>query len=96
MNFEELESRWSWRAIRDCPGRFLLREMEVSPSPQELVGSNIDLSEFQVENARDTVVVGQFSGGGLISYRKKDGTYVHTLNTVAGFERKLTQLGIKW
>jgi hypothetical protein len=95
MNFEELESRWNWKPIRGCPGRFVLREMEASPSPQELVGSDVDLSEFQVENARDTVVVGQLKGGGLISYRKKDGTYLHTLNTVAGFERKLTQLRIK-
>jgi hypothetical protein len=95
MDFEELESTWSWMPIRDCPGRFLLREMGVSPSPQELVGSDIELSEFQVESARDTVVVGQFNGGGLISYRKKDGTFLHTLNTVAGFERKLKQLGIK-
>ena len=95
MNFEELKSRWSWRPIRNCPGRFLLRENDVCVSPEEMVGSGAKLSEHQVEGARDTVVVVQISDGGLISYRKRDGTYLHTLNTVTGFERKLRQLGIR-
>ena len=95
MNFEELKSRWSWVPIRNCPGRFLLRGRGVRVSPEEMVGAGVELSEFRVEGARDPVVVGRFSGGGLISYRKEDGTYLHTLNTVAGFERKLTQLGVR-
>ena len=44
--------------------------------------------------AKDTVIVTSFEDGGLISYRKPDGTYLHTLNTREGFERKLRQLGI--
>ena len=95
MRFEELKTRWNWRPIRNCPGRFLLHEKEVRLSPEDLVGCDVELSEFQVEKAKDIVVVAQISNGGLISYRKKDGTYLHTLNTVAGFERKLSQLGIR-
>ena len=94
MRFEELRASWSWRPIRNCPGRFLLYGKVVPLSPEDLVGSDVELSEFQVENAKDIVVVAQITGGGLISYRKRDGTYLHTLNTVAGFERKLSQLGI--
>ena len=93
MNFAELRSNWSWRPIRNCPGRFFLLEMQVSP--EQLIGSDVDLTEYQVEKAGDTVIVGQIIDGGLISYRKKDRKYLHTLNTIAGFERKLTQLGIK-
>jgi hypothetical protein len=33
-------------------------------------------------------------GGGLISYARGDGSYLHTLNTPDGFARKLRQLGI--
>ena len=95
MNFEELKSGWGWKPIRNCPGRFILHEGDGNLSPEELVGPDVELSEFQVEYARDTVVVGQFGDGGLISYRKKDGTYLHTLNTTPGFERKLAQLGIR-
>ena len=95
MNFEELKARWPWRAIHNCPGRFILSAGDKNISPEDLAGAGIRFSEFQVEKARDTVVVGPFDGGGLISYRKEDGSFRHTLNTAAGFERKLRQLGIK-
>jgi hypothetical protein len=36
-----------------------------------------------------------FEGGGLVSYRKPDGAYLHTLNTPDGLARKLAQLGIE-
>ena len=41
------------------------------------------------------VVVLRFADGGLISYRKADGSYIHTLNTRDGLHRKLAQLGIE-
>jgi hypothetical protein len=40
------------------------------------------------------VLVVVCEGGGLISYRKPDGSYVHTLNTKEGLNRKLDQLGL--
>jgi hypothetical protein len=94
MNFEELKAAWEWSPIRNCPGRFTLRGGAAKVSPAELVGADAELTEFRVEDAMDPVVVCRFGGGGLISYRKDDDTYLHTLNTAAGFERKLTQLGL--
>ena len=106
MTFDELVHQWTWKPIRNCPGRFVLAD---SPndmqngrgvhsvramSPRDLAGTDIVLSTFQVPTARDVVVVGPLDTGGLISYRRRDGTYVHTLNTADGFERKLQQLGI--
>jgi hypothetical protein len=38
------------------------------------------------------VVIVQLADGGLISYRKPDGRYLHTLATPEAFERKLGQL----
>lgn len=96
MNFEELKSKWNWSPIRNCPGRFVWRENDKHISPEEIAGAEIELSEFQTEKAKDTVIAGRIIDGGLISYRKKDGTYLHTLNTIDGFERKLTQLGIRF
>jgi hypothetical protein len=95
MNFEELKSRWNWSPIRNCPGRFIWRENDRNISPEELAGVEIRFSEFRVENAKDTVIVGRIIDGGLISYRSDDGTFLHTLNSIEGFERKLSQLGIK-
>lgn len=95
MTFDELKSKWIWRPIRNCPGRFILLDFDVNTAPDEIAGADITWSEFRVESARDIVIVGRMCDGGMISYRRKDGTYLHTLNTVAGFERKLTELGIR-
>ena len=61
----------------------------------DLLGSNAIIQRFSSIMARDTVLVAQFDDGGIISYERGDGTFVHTLNTEEGFRRKLEQLGIK-
>ncbi len=95
MTFEEVRSAWTWRPIPNCPGRFILTGGATKRTPQEIIAADVQVSEFLVTSVRDPVVVALFDDGGLISYRKKDGTYLHTLNTVEGFERKLSQLGIE-
>ena len=52
-------------------------------------------SEHVCATAKDPVIVTPFEDGGLISYRKADGLFVHTLNTREGLERKLRQLAIR-
>lgn len=60
-----------------------------------IAGQEIQVTEHRSEAARDTVLVAVLAGGGLISYRRSDGSFVHTLNTPEGFARKLKQLGIE-
>jgi hypothetical protein len=60
-------------------------------SIQQLLDSDIDVSEEVFEGATDPVSYCFFDGGGLISYRKKDG-YLHTLCDAAGMNRKLAML----
>jgi hypothetical protein len=93
VTFEHLRATRSWRPIPNCPGRFVLTGDAPVLTPADLVGP-IVIQEFRAAGARDPVVVARFQDGGLISYRRRDGTYVHTLNTVEGFARKLQQLGI--
>jgi phage baseplate assembly protein gpV len=92
--FDKLKSRWAWRAIPHCPGRFVLASGPSGVSPSELLGPAVDVTEHVVPAADDPVLVARFRDGGLISYRKPNGTYVHTLNTADGLDRKLQQLGI--
>ena len=94
MHFDELKARWNWSPIRHCPGRYVLTGVEPTLSPVELIGSAVQLDEYRVAGARDVVVVARLIDGGVISYKRADGTYLHTLNTVAGLERKLMQLGV--
>jgi len=93
--FGELSTSWQLRPIRNCPGRFILRTGPIELTPRDLLNSETDIPAFNVSSAKDTVLVARLEGGGLISYRRADGTHLHTLNTVAGFERKLRDLGIE-
>jgi hypothetical protein len=93
--FDELIVNWEWRPIRNCPGRYILSEGAVYVGPQQLLDTDVGVGSFQVAKARDTVLVARLDKGGLISYRRADGRYLHTLNTEEGFKRKLKELGIE-
>jgi len=94
VTFSALFERWAWRPIPNCPGRYVLADGPLATPPEEMVpGANG--SEHVCVTARDTVIVTPCEGGGLISYRRADGMFLHTLNTREGFERKLHQLGIR-
>ena len=67
----------------------------VATPPEDILPGANGGSEHVSATARDPVIVTPFDDGGLISYRKADGMFLHTLNTREGFERKLHQLGIR-
>lgn len=94
MTFDELMSARDWRPLRNCPGRFVLRGAGDCLRPQDILGDEVEAREFRVEAAQDAVLVAEFEDGGLISYRRNDGSVLHTLNTSEGFRRKLLQLKI--
>ena len=88
-------TRWEWRPIPNCDGRFVLFGAARNLSIEALAGPDADIFRFHVKEARDTVAVVSLRGGGIISYERADGTAVHTLNEPEGFSRKLHQLGIR-
>lgn len=90
MTFDQLLAAYAWRAIPDCAGRFSLPPLRLAPSA--LVGAGV--RPLRSAAARDRVLVAAVQGGGLISYARPDGTFVHTLNTREGFVRKLAQLAL--
>ena len=94
VTFSALFDRLAWRPIPNCPGRYVLAAGPVATPPQDLVEDATRASEHVCVLARDPVIVTPFEDGGLISYRKADGRFLHTLNTRDGLERKLHQLGI--
>jgi hypothetical protein len=83
-----------WEPIPNCAGRYRLRSREKTRSPSAFVGDGVEIKEFRVPVARDVVLVARLIDGGVISYRRPDGTFQHTLNTAEGFARKLAELGI--
>ena len=95
VTFSALFNRLAWRPIPNCPGRYVLAAGPVAMTPEDIVPGASDTSEHVSVAARDPVVVTPFEDGGLISYRKAGGMFLHTLNTRDGFERKLGQLAIR-
>lgn len=84
-----------WRALPHCPGRSIWTGAD-DLRPSDLAGPDARVRVFRVSAAPDPVhVVAYDDGGGLISYEKASGRFVHTLNTAEGFARKLAQLGIR-
>jgi hypothetical protein len=94
MTFDEALKKWDWKPIRHCPGRFVLQGSRNDLDVAEVLETDIDPNEYRVSSATDVVMVVKLDEGGLISYKRPDGSFVHTLNTRDGFVRKLSQLGI--
>jgi hypothetical protein len=95
VTFSALFERFTWRPIPNCPGRYVLAAGPVATPPEDIVPGAIGGSEHVSVSARDPVIVTPFDDGGLISYRRPDGMFLHTLNTREGLERKLRQLGVR-
>ena len=94
-SFEQVYGSANWQPILNCPGRYVLRGVDRYLSLEEIAGPAIEVAEHNSSGARDTVLVSAIAGGGIISYRRADGSFLHTLNNEEGFERKLRQLGIE-
>lgn len=92
-SYASLVEAGEWRDIDGCPGRRVLPGPR-DATPADLLGKAVVVQVFEVAGAPDPVYVGVVPGGGLLSYRKPDGRFVHTLNTSEGLARKLEQLGI--
>jgi hypothetical protein len=96
--WDALWARGGWEPIAHCPGRFVARAPGVSAlTPAALLGADAAaIARFEVAAARHPVLVAALDdgSGGLITYARGDGSYLHTLNSADGFRRKLAQLGI--
>jgi hypothetical protein len=94
VTFEELLARFNWRPMRGCPGRYLLAGGPVASPPGDLFG-DLGFREERSAQAPDRMFVAVVRSGGIISYARGNGTFVHTLADGAGFARKLVALGLE-
>ena len=94
-SFEKIHRSGNWQPIPNCPGRYVLRGVDRNLEIGAIAGQEVEVSEHASGAARDIVLVAAIAGGGMISYRRPDGSFLHTLNNEEGFARKLKQLGIE-
>mmetsp|Transcript_12310 Transcript_12310/g.16613 ORF Transcript_12310/g.16613 Transcript_12310/m.16613 type:complete len:194 (+) Transcript_12310:434-1015(+) len=92
-SLEALWMQFKWKPIRGCDGRFILRGLRLRP---EAISSYKNIVRLRpVSEEVDGIIATRLrGGGGLLSYEKKDGTFIHTLNTESGLCRKLTALDL--
>jgi hypothetical protein len=100
----ELQRLWShhnWRALGGCDGRFVQRGKALSQiSLPELCSQwrvavsspAICCCDASADDGDSVWCVRFRGGGGLLTYAKPDGVFVHTLNTESGLCRKLVAL----
>jgi hypothetical protein len=94
ISFEKIKNKYKWKPIFGCPGRYILMNVCNILTPLEILDENLHLNEFDFESVKDKILIVKIENGALISYKKNNGTYVHTLNDEDGFARKLKMLGI--
>ena len=94
MDFNEILARFNWQEIDGCPGRYLLPKGTNELTPSQFLEAEVVVLRFETDKARDKVLVVYFEGGGLLTYAKENGRYLHTLNTETGLARILDKLGI--
>ena len=92
MQFEDVMQSAQWSPIRNCPGRYVLQQSKPNLTIDGLLGKNTHYKEYTSRLAKDTICIVRFEQGGIISYRRKNDTWLHTLNTEEGFMRKVKQL----
>lgn len=93
LRIDTFMARFKWRQIPGCPGRCVLQDASIELDALISHHGQTHISE----GARDPVWIVTFTdgGGGLLSYRRSNGSFLHTLNTPQGLARKCGQLGIQ-
>lgn len=91
MKTNELLSRFKWKPIRNCPGRYTL-DFSDTGRFNAFFHTIEEIREFSSPAVEDAVLIVFLDDGGLISYRHQDGFIVHTLSEKNGFERKMKVL----
>jgi hypothetical protein len=94
MNFNTLKNKYDWKEINGCPGRFILKNKDKSLTIEKLVDEPVIINTSNSIKVKDFTLIVKLEDGGIISYKKSDGYFIHTLNTIDGFHRKLKMLDI--
>ena len=92
MNFAALLEKYDWKPIYGCPGRYILKSHN-TVTPAQLAECAVPVAPVRSASVPDPVIIIKIEGGGIISYCKKRGQYLHTLADEDGFFRKLSMLG---
>ena len=93
LALERIYQREQWRPIPGCDGRYVYRGPRRSSVLENEPHKLVRLRE--ASESEDGIVVGLLrGGGGVLSYEKFSGVFVHTLGTASGLIRKVAALNM--
>ncbi|WP_013627194.1 hypothetical protein [Rubinisphaera brasiliensis] len=73
--------RWVWKGDRNV-------------SPRDLLGEQADLQLFPSVSGSGSIAICVLDDGGLVSYEREAGQWLHTLNGVSAFRYKVYELNV--
>lgn len=89
--FERVLGLFKWKPIFNCPGRYILRQCS-KETFKNYYSKLTHLEDIKSPKIKDPTFLYRFESGGLISYRKDNGDFIHTLCNKEGLSRKLEEL----
>jgi hypothetical protein len=93
-SFRDIFGKYQWREIRNCPGRYCAKDIPPNCTVSKLLEEPVTEQLQSSPRAKDFVIITPMEHGGIISFKRRDGSYLHTLNTPEGFARKRADLGL--
>jgi hypothetical protein len=94
LGVRELMARFSWEQMSGQQGRFVLADASDPPSLGALTGDGVPSRRVPSISGGDEIHLVPFDDGGLISYLRENGQWLHTLNTPRAFKRRVWDLGL--
>ncbi|QDT29605.1 hypothetical protein [Gimesia panareensis] len=95
MKVADLLERFQWKKIPDTQGRFTLPQSQAQLSVEDLIGTDeVEIKQHPSAHPEEVIHIVELEDGGLISYQRQNGTFLHTLNSENMFKRKQWELGI--
>lgn len=101
-DLQRLWDLWNWTEIKNCPGRYVTKKnVEAQQTPlQNLIVDRLNVTgrimSITTDHTDHVETIHFEGGGGVITYCKCNGTFVHTLNTESGYDRKMRALGLEY
>jgi hypothetical protein len=94
MNSKQLMGKYRWVQFTRETNRWHLEQKWSALTVEELFGEDVSVIRHHSAGASMVLFIVRLEDGGVISYQSENGQYLHTLNTLTTFKRKIWDLGL--
>jgi hypothetical protein len=91
---QSLMAKYAWIQLPDERNRWHLEQKWSPMTLAELISEPAEIVTHKTTGSSYTIHILRFADGGVITYQKGEANYLHTLNTLSLFKKKLWDLGL--